>query len=909
MKPGRELIVCTGLCVMLALPHAAANGPTSPRDMKASSQSEDLLQNQISQLALRQQKILAQMSERIVYIEDQMPKLALRYRTQIERLQRAQSYMKDAGASLENAELEKAFDQQAHFFQEATYVFVEGVNYFRDEKEKKSMPIGTFLDREGDQVRYPKEKKMTLGRKPFFDSDKFKKAPVITHSYKEIEDSDPKQDTYLEVPEQRTPRIFGQKPESEPREKSPGVKEGGVREGGSKARKAPATHPAGTAKVSGTLSQPDKKPSGGLPQGVAETKTADIQDPRNAKVKAGGGGAGAGTGASGGTKEGLKRSGDGTLPDGQDANPPVENQAGELRSTVQNTSGNAQTEGQQAGQAGGGIAGSTIKNTQAGEPSGPMINSAPETLDGGRQSAGKGTGSSGGIMIADESLRAGSGTGQAGMPMPLVFSTDALKAPPGGSDATGGGTGTQGELKPSGSSGTTPAGQTANPAAANQTAKSAGGSGGIMMGNGNLNTGGGMGQVGMPMPLVFSSDALKTPSQGGSEAVGAGTENALQVSSAGGGADKSSGAARGAGNSPQTPLAADSNASIKSGTGLMPSAEQTMAQPENSDTDGATHLRPRKVNIADIKKISDPLKQNNGFEPLPAKMLPSKPESAERLTSDRKTSGDSRGPEYQGKLAATTAGEAAGTGMAEASHAANPEQTGSSGFSAGQHPVAFDQQTERQAREAGSGAAPAAVQGSAQTYKENIAGGPPQAGAVPGETKTATPPEAMRTEQQTPHQQDDMVPEDNNVAAIREWLMQERLLIQELKKFKPVRQLNNPNPPWEFYLLRQRQLLDQIRQIRRRIEFYGKKDEYFIELRKVSKIANRLLDLLNAGEYTEYVIAGTSLDDLLEDIRNSEERVQNKNAQLFSERAVRESTVPENYRAMVDRYFQRLSEN
>ena len=154
----------------------------------------------------------------------------------------------------------------------------------------------------------------------------------------------------------------------------------------------------------------------------------------------------------------------------------------------------------------------------------------------------------------------------------------------------------------------------------------------------------------------------------------------------------------------------------------------------------------------------------------------------------------------------------------------------------------------------------------------------------------------------------ELLQQDDIIAAIQEWLLQERLLIQEVKRFKPVKQPNNPNPPWEYYLLRQRQMIVHLKQLRRRIEFIGKKDEYFIELPKLSQFANRLLDLMNRGDYTEYPAAGTAYEDLLKEFQASSPAKENKNQPPLPYRPGPDETIPDEYAPMISRYFQKLSE-
>lgn len=949
-----SLVLCAGLACP---PAQGAQSGVSPRDLSPSSQTDEILQAQVTQLADRQRKIQTQMKERLAHIEDQMPELSQLYRTQIERLSRAQHLMDEAGESLENADLEKAFDQQSQFFQEATHVFVEGINFFRDEEEKKTMPIGTFLDREGDQVRYPKEKKMTLGRKPFFDADKFQKAPVITHSYKEIEDSDPKEDTYLEVPEHLKQRPFGQKQEAESREKSPGVEEGGAPDGGSRAQKADAKAEEGAspepAGESQTLEQ--EKPSGSQPR--AQTNEPAAVSPRNAEVESGGGGAGAGSGASGGTREGMRRSGDGENPDGQDAvpadsqEPPAQassaqaaGKALESGSAGEQPSGTSGQGPQASGQTSGlasagndspGSAGNLDSGNAADQEEMQISGTAVEgeagasglTLLSGSESEGDGYssgksegGGAGGTMMAHESAASGSGAAPGGMPVPLAFAVEGPEAAAGGSEVISEGAqsssenslATPGRLQETASTpeieGDQP-GETTPPAG-----KLSGNTEQILH---DLVTKGAQ-EIGSEAPEGQSDMAYQgvIPENAGSSLeASATTGEALQ-----GEAQKPSAQSSLAyqGTLPETSGAPETATAAGPGEqALLPDAQHEASEAGLPPSDGKAGTTESQTASGDVLPPSAEVQENQQAAVLSGEASAGEsggwvensagtPDSQDGLSaensSDRRSSGDSRGPELSGQEAAQSASSNALP--AEADQDSGPESQ-----SEGREPLMNDEPFEEVVEnEAVSGQAPAASPGSA-SFAESLEGGTAHDAAAPGPEEAAIPPQLSQTNLAAENPQDDLVPEDNISAVIREWLIQERLLIQELKKFKPVKQMNNPNPPWEFYLLRQRQMVDQVKQLRRRIEFYGTKDEYFIELRKVSKIANRLLELMNTGEYTEYAIAGTSLNDLLEDIRNTEERIQNKEAKLFSERAVRQKEIPENYRSMVDRYFQRLSEN
>ena len=168
--------------------------------------------------------------------------------------------------------------------------------------------------------------------------------------------------------------------------------------------------------------------------------------------------------------------------------------------------------------------------------------------------------------------------------------------------------------------------------------------------------------------------------------------------------------------------------------------------------------------------------------------------------------------------------------------------------------------------------------------------------------------ERLAADSTEPDKEREIVQKDQTVSAIQEWLLQEKLLIQELKKFKPVRQPNNPNPPWEYYVLRQRQLIVQLKQIRRRIEMQGKKDEYFLELRKLSQIANRLLELTNTGQYTEYQASAKSYDLLLNDLENITPAPAKDDAKIMPYRSSQAEESPASYKSVISHYFELLSE-
>jgi len=157
-------------------------------------------------------------------------------------------------------------------------------------------------------------------------------------------------------------------------------------------------------------------------------------------------------------------------------------------------------------------------------------------------------------------------------------------------------------------------------------------------------------------------------------------------------------------------------------------------------------------------------------------------------------------------------------------------------------------------------------------------------------------------------QVEDVLDESDIVTAIREWILQEKFLLLELKKFKPVRSPNRQNPPWEYYVMRQKQMISHLKQIRRRIEFLGKKDEFFIELRHLSEIANRYLDLLNSGEFTDYEAAGKAYDALIVDLEAVKSPDAEKSLVHLAHRSSALEEAPEGYRPVIARYFKSLSE-
>lgn len=155
---------------------------------------------------------------------------------------------------------------------------------------------------------------------------------------------------------------------------------------------------------------------------------------------------------------------------------------------------------------------------------------------------------------------------------------------------------------------------------------------------------------------------------------------------------------------------------------------------------------------------------------------------------------------------------------------------------------------------------------------------------------------------------EDVMDETDIMTAIRAWILQERFLLLELKRFKPVRQPNRQNPPWEYYVMRQKQMISKLKQIRRRIEFLGDKDEFFIELRHLSTIANRFLELLNRGEYTDYAAAGKAYDSLILEIESVNPSPRKESPGHLPQQSSDSQETPDMYRPVIARYFKSLSE-
>lgn len=316
--------------------------------------------------------------------------------------------------------------------------------------------------------------------------------------------------------------------------------------------------------------------------------------------------------------------------------------------------------------------------------------------------------------------------------------------------------------------------------------------------------------------------------------------------------------------------------------------------------------------------------------------------------------GEGGGSGQEGSASGSGAGEAAGTAGSLKAESASGSGTGSgsaSGQSAGTASGQANASAQKEAKtQASSGTPPAALSGTGpqstaastaisktnevlngqmqgpvtpsnqkQTEKarqknisnsnadESIVGEvqPLQEGRADDSEDLAEP---LKSDVRESEKEREMLDENENMNPVREWLLQEKLLLHELKKFKPVRQPNDQNPPWEYYLMRQKQLVNEMKQIRRRIEFTGKRDEFFIEMRHLSEIANRLLALLNRGEFTDYKAAGKAYDSLLSELELVKLTPETPEKKDIPTTAGEEEQLPENYRGAISQYFQRLSE-
>lgn len=182
-----------------------------------------------------------------------------------------------------------------------------------------------------------------------------------------------------------------------------------------------------------------------------------------------------------------------------------------------------------------------------------------------------------------------------------------------------------------------------------------------------------------------------------------------------------------------------------------------------------------------------------------------------------------------------------------------------------------------------------------------------------GLSNESGPPQNLKAQQSSANdlrqdtEQRDRIQRSERLAPIQEWMLQEHLLLKEVRRFKPVREPTNPNPPWEHYVLRQRELLRAVRYVRRHIEFLGEKDQFMVELNKVSEIAHRMLELVNTGEYTQYESERTSYEDIVKLTQASAADSEARREALA--RVVKGATrVPVLYQDQVETYFERISE-
>ena len=77
----------------------------------------------------------------------------------------------------------------------------------------------------------------------------------------------------------------------------------------------------------------------------------------------------------------------------------------------------------------------------------------------------------------------------------------------------------------------------------------------------------------------------------------------------------------------------------------------------------------------------------------------------------------------------------------------------------------------------------------------------------------------------------------------------------------------------------------------------------------MSVIGNRLLDLVNRGEFTDYRAAGGAIDDIMKDVDKAADSLQEKNQPVMAYRPESEEDMPEEYRAMISHYFKKISED
>ncbi len=150
---------------------------------------------------------------------------------------------------------------------------------------------------------------------------------------------------------------------------------------------------------------------------------------------------------------------------------------------------------------------------------------------------------------------------------------------------------------------------------------------------------------------------------------------------------------------------------------------------------------------------------------------------------------------------------------------------------------------------------------------------------------------------------------EESLSDLREWMLQEKMFINEVKKFKPLRQFENPNPTVEYFILKQKQFIFQLEEIKRQIGVLNTQDQFVMELRKLSELATRLLDVLNLGEYTDYESASVTYEELLNELESVEPQIDLIEKQVSIYRAGEDQNIPTVYRSAVSKYFQLLSES
>ncbi|MDP3920491.1 MAG: hypothetical protein Q8R76_06780 [Candidatus Omnitrophota bacterium] len=928
---------------------------------------------ELLRLKERQESVLRALKERTREVEKKFPYVVKANEKLFERIRESQDILENSLLALGAENAMESFQYQADFFSEAANIFVEGINFIKDTDDEHSPPIGTFLDKKGKQVRYPREKKMLLGETPFYEAQSFEEADLITLSAKDKGLSEPEKDSYLEALEAQFDKLFqskekgdlefvgagddqpagnmailkketsasiagqgsdhsGSENEAGGFELTEGEQKGNAGRGAGANLGGAFVPEAGGGGFKGERSDGDSD-DGGKGETKAKVATASLlsTDKKAAAGNAGsgsgsgsGGGGGSGDVAGGGADDGagkgdnnevvltaggglgkvrLGSAGDGIVPahSGDDSGmgaAAVPGAAGMAGETSGDGSGSGSGSGEAAGAGASDGAGSGA-GASAGAGSGAGQN---ESGDGFAKSDAAGAGASDGVGSgAGASAGAGSGAGQ-NESGDGIAKSDAASAGASSGDGAGAGSGS---------------GEAAGAGASDGVGTGAGASAGAGSGAGQAESGDGIAKSDAASAGASSGDGAGDASgsgKGAGDGSGDGAGGAGQDKS-GDGRSKSDTASAGAGAGDGSGAGSDGyadaeinglaessgdsskNASAGTADGLGSSAG-------NTDGDG---VGARSAALGAGDGIGSGLAGGgaDGFDETDAG--DATPGHASGASTGQSSGGVSGGMGSDGQTEAGAgsgaSGAAAGAGQQGSGQSqSGAEQSGVSGAAAGQG-------SGGSGSPAGSGNADAATDNGSSAGTQGPSGSAGSAQSSSPDAKEAQLTEArQKLKPQEAEQEDDILQQEQTVEMIRDWLLQERLLIQEIKRFKPVKQENNPNPEWEYYLLRQKQLLVQLKQLRRRIEFLGKKDEYFVDLRKVSHIANRLLELMNRGEYTEYRAGAKVYEDLMDAMETIEPAHDAKDAELKSYRSSSDEEVPEAYRTMVARYFKLLSE-